>query len=304
MTPAYNEEANIRECYLKVREIFNRKLRGYDYEHVFIDNASSDETVRILKEIASADKRVKIIVNSRNFGPHRSPYHCILQTTGDAVVPVMADLQTPPDLIVDFVKKWEEGYKLVLAIRTGMKEGFPLRLFRNMFYAIISRLSHIEQVRHFIGYGLFDKQIIDIMRDLDDPCPYFRGIISEIGFEKAFIEYHQPLRKNGKSRHSFFDLVELALIGITSYSKAPLRLATIFGFLTSSLSFVAAFAYLVLKLIFWRSFPMGIAPIIISICFFASVQLLCVGILGEYIGLLYDHVKKRPLVIEKERVNF
>lgn len=304
VTPTFNEEAGIFECYTKVKELFNTKLPQYDYEHLFIDNASTDNTVAILKEIAAKDRNAKLIVNSRNFGLSRSPYYGMLQMTGDAVVPMVADLQTPPDLIVQFVEKWEAGSKMVLAIRTGMKEGIFLRALRNIFYTIISKISHVEQIRHFIGYGLFDKYIIDIMRSLDDPCPYFRGIISEIGFQKALVEYQQPARKHGRSRHSIFDLLELALMGITSYSKVPLRLVTILGFIVSTLSLVGAIVYLLLKIIFWYTFPVGIAPIIISIFFIASVQLICIGFVGEYVGLIFEHIRKRPLVIEKERINF
>jgi len=304
MTPTFNEEAGIAECYARVRELFETKLPQYDYEHLFIDNASTDRTVAILKDIASRDRNVKIIVNSRNFGPHRSPYYGILQMTGDAVVPIVADLQTPPELILEFVRRWEEGYKMVFAIRTGMKENVFLRFARNLFYNIIARLSHIEQVRHFIGFGLFDRRIVDIMRDIDDPYPYFRGIVSEIGFDKAFVEYQQPPRKHGRSRNSFFALLELAIMGISSYSRVPLRMATILGFLTALFCFLVGLVYLVYKLIFWDSFPVGIAPIIIGIFFFASIQLLCLGFVGEYVGLVYEQVKKRPLVIEKERINF
>lgn len=304
MTPCFNEEQGIRECYERVKEVFDRSLQNYDYEHLFIDNHSNDKTVEILKQIAMVDKNVKIIVNSRNFGLSRSPYHGKLQMTGDAVIPVVADLQTPPDLIPIFVQKWEEGYKMVLGIRVGMEEGFFIRSVRNLFYKIIARLSEIEQVEHFIGFGLFDKKIIQIMRELGDSTPYFRGIVSEIGFEKAFVEYHQPPRKHGKSRHSFFDLLELAILGLTSYSKVPLRLMTIGGVVMSGLSLAVALGYFLAKLAFWNSFELGVAPLIIGFFFFASVQLLCIGLLGEYIGLIFEKVRNRPLVIEKERVNF
>lgn len=304
MTPCFNEEGGIRECYERVRKVFDEDLPNYNYEHLFIDNCSSDNTVGILKQIAATDKNVKIIVNSRNFGLSRSPYHGKLQTTGDAVIPLVADLQTPPELIPVFVRRWEEGFKMVLGIRTGMEEGWFIRLARNIFYKVMARLSDVEQIRHFIGYGLFDKQIVQIMRDLDDSTPYFRGIVSEIGFEKAFVEYHQPPRLHGKSRHSFFDLLELAILGLTSYSKVPLRLMTIVGAVLSAISLGIAMLYLVAKLIFWNYFDMGIAPLIIGFFFFASVQLLCLGLLGEYIGLIFEKVRHRPLVIEKERINF
>ncbi|HVO85379.1 MAG TPA: glycosyltransferase family 2 protein [Syntrophobacteria bacterium] len=304
MTPCYNEEAGIRECYERIKEVFESRLSQYDYEHIFIDNASTDKTVDILKNIAAADKKVRIIVNSRNFGLSRSPYYGMLQMSGDAVIPVVADLQTPPEVIPEFVRKWEEGYKMVLGVRTGMEEGRLSRWTRNTFYRVITRLSNVEQVKHFIGFGLLDRHIIEILKALDDPSPYLRGLVSEIGFEKALVEYHQPPRKHGKSRHSFFDLLELALLGLTSYSKAPLRLMTIIGFVVACLSLVAAVGYFIVKLVFWRSLSIGMAPILIGTFFFASIQLLCLGLVGEYVGLIFELVKHRPLVIEKERINF
>ena len=304
LTPCFNEELGIRECYERVKEVFAEYLQNYDYEHLFIDNSSEDKTVGILKEIAASDRNVKIIVNSRNFGLSRSPYYGKLQMTGDAVVPLVADLQTPPELIPEFVRKWEEGYQMVLGIRTGMEEGWLIRFARDFFYRLMARFSEVEQIKHFIGFGLFDKRIVQIMRDLDDPTPYFRGIVSEIGFEKAFVEYHQPPRKHGKSRHSFFDLFELAILGLTSYSKVPLRLMTIIGTILSIVSFGIALLYFGAKVIYWNSFDVGMAPLLIGFFFFASVQLLCIGLLGEYIGVIFEKVKHRPLVIEKERINF
>lgn len=304
MTPCFNEEAGIKECYERVKEVFDTQLQGYDYEHLFIDNCSSDSTVAILKGIAAYDSNVKIIVNSRNFGLSRSPYHGKLQMTGDAVIPMVADLQTPPTLIPEFVHKWEAGYLMVLGIRVGMDEGLIIRFARNLFYRIIKKLSDIEQIEHFIGFGLFDKKIIQILKDLDDATPYFRGIISEIGFEKAFVEYCQPPRRYGKSRHSFFDLLELAILGLTSYSKAPLRMMTVLGVSLSALSLFVSLGYLLAKLLFWDSFNLGLAPLVIGLFFFASIQLTCIGLLGEYIGIIFEKVRRRPLVIEKERVNF
>ena len=303
LTPCFNEEAGIKDCYEKVREVFN-KLADYEYEHIFIDNCSGDNTVTILKEIAKYDGNVKIIVNSRNFGLSRSPYHGKLQMTGDALVPVVADLQTPPTVIPELIRKWEQGYMMVLGIRVDMQEGVLIRFARNIFYKIIKRLSNIEQFEHFIGFGLFDKKIIQILREFDDRTPYFRGLISEIGFDKAFVEYSQPPRMHGKSRHSFFDLFELSILGITSYSKMPLRIMTILGALLSALSLIIGCSYLIAKLYFWDSFALGVAPLIIGLFFFASIQILAIGLLGEYVGLIFEKVTRRPLVIEKERVNF
>lgn len=304
LTPCFNEEAGIRECYERVKEVFDKLLPGYNREHVFIDNCSSDRTVAILKEIAAVDKDIKIIVNARNFGLSRSPYYGKMQCTGDAVVPVVADLQTPPHLIVDFVREWEKGYKMVIAVREGMQEGGFTRLCRETFYKIMSRMSKVEQLRHFIGFGLFDRQVIDILRTLDEPDPYFRGLVSEIGFEKAFVSYHQPPRKHGKSRHNFFDLLELSMLALTTYSKVPIRLMTLIGLTISVLSLIMGLIYLVLKLIYWNSFAMGQAPLVIGTFFFSAVNLAALGLVGEYVSLVLQYSRRFPLVVEKERINF
>ncbi len=303
LTPSFNEEAGISECYERVRDVM-ACLPGYAYEHLFIDNASTDRTVVILKEIAAADRRVKIIVNSRNFGHTRSPHHGMLQMTGDAFIPVLADLQTPAELIPAFVAKWEQGFKMVVAVRRSMQEGFFLRLARHAFYRLIARLSHIEQIRNFMGYGLYDRSVVDIIGRLSEPDPYFRGLVSEIGFEKAFIEYDQPARKHGHSSHSLFDLIEMAMLAITTYSKVPLRLMTVTGIVIALVSLLAGLGYFIAKLIFWNTFSAGIAPLLLATLFFASVQLIAIGMVGEYIGLVLQYVRRFPLVVEKERVNF
>ncbi len=304
LTPCYNEEAGITECYERVREVMEGKLPGYDYEHLFIDNCSRDRTVAILKEIAARDRRVKIIVNARNFGHTRSPHHGMLQITGDAYIPVVADLQTPPELIPAFVAKWEAGYKMVIAVKRRMEEGFLLQLARRAYYRIIARIAHVEQIRNFMGYGLYDREIVEIIRRLDEPDPYFRGLVSEIGFDKAFIEYDQPARKHGESHQSLFTLVEMAMLAITTYSKVPLRLMTFGGLAIAGGSLLAGLVYLVYKLIFWNTFQAGVAPILLAVLFFAAVQLIALGLVGEYIGLILQYVRRFPLVIEKERVNF
>ncbi len=304
MTPCYNEEEGITECYARVREVMETQLPDYDFEHLFIDNCSEDRTVEILKGIAAEDRRVKIIVNARNFGLSRSPYHGMLEATGDCVVPIVADLQTPPELLPKFVAHWEEGYPMVIAVRTGMEEDIFLRFARKVFYGLMARLSQVQQIRNFIGFGLFDRKVVNILRDLQEPDPYVRGLVSEIGFDKAFVEYHQPPRKHGKSRHSFFDLLELSMLALTAYSKAPLRLLMIAGVILASLSLFVGFIYLILKLAFWNSFPVGTAPLLLATLFFAAVQLLALGLIGEYIGLILRYARRFPLVIEKERVNF
>ncbi len=304
LTPCYNEEPGIAHCYERVREIFATRLPGYDYEHVFIDNCSLDRTVEILKTIAAADRRVKIIVNSRNFGAARSSFHGLLETRGHAVVPVLADLQTPPEILPELVAKWEQGCPMVVAIRTGADEGWFIRQCRKMFYRLMSRFSGVQQIPDFIGFGLYDAKVVQVMRDLREPDPYFRGMVCEIGFPKTFVEYHQPPRRHGKSSYTFVSLLDYAVLGLTSYSKVPLRIMTIVGIALSALSMLVALTYLVIKLVRWETFELGLAPLLIGTFFFASVQLLFVGLIGEYVGAIYAQVKGRPLVIERERINF
>ena len=303
VTPCYNEQENVEEVYRLVKGIF-AALPNYRYEHIFIDNASKDRTVDILKGIAKDDRNVKIIVNSRNFGYIRSPYHGLLQAHGDAVVQVVADLQDPPDMIKDFIKKWEEGYKIVLGVKTRSKEMAAMFLIRKFYYNLINKLSEIELTKNYQGFGLYDKRIIEILRGIDDPHPYFRGLISEIGFESAKIEYTQQSRKSGISKSNFYKLYDVAMLGITNHSKVPLRLATMLGFFMSALSLLIAMGYFIAKLTLWYNFPLGTAPVIIGLFFFSSIQLFFIGILGEYIGSIHTQVLKRPLVIEKERINF
>ncbi|MGF7049226.1 glycosyltransferase involved in cell wall biosynthesis [Paenibacillus sp. DS2015] len=303
VTPCYNEEENVAELYRQVKEIIEN-LGAYDYEHIFIDNASKDNTVPILKGIAAKDKNIKIIVNSRNFGHIRSPYHALLQADGDAVILLVADLQDPPEMIKDFIKKWEEGYKVVLGVKTQSQESPAMFAIRKMYYNFINRVSDIELTKNNTGFGLYDKQIIEILKEINDPYPYFRGLISDIGFESYKIEYVQPVRKRGITKNNFYTLYDIAMLGITNHSKIPLRLAAMLGFLMSAVSLLVALGYLVAKVIFWNSFLLGTAPLIIGLFLFSSVQLFFIGIIGEYIGSIHTQILKRPLVVEKERINF
>lgn len=303
LSPCYNEEENVEELYRQVREVFD-DLPEYTYEHIFIDNASKDRTVDILKRMAIDDKRVKIIVNSRNFGHIRSPYYGMLQSRGDAVIPLVSDLQDPPRMIKDFIKKWEEGFKIVLGVKTQSKETPAMFMVRKMYYEFISRLSEIELTKNNTGFGLYDRHVIEILRDINDPYPFFRGLISDIGFESAKIEYTQPARTRGITKNNFYTLYDIAMLGITNHSKVPLRLAAMMGFLMSGLSSLIAVGYFIAKMILWDKFTLGIAPITIGLFFFSSVQLFFIGIIGEYIGSIHTQVLKRPLVIEKERINF
>lgn len=304
VTGCYNEEENVEALYREVKKIFQKELNGYEYEHIFIDNASKDATVSILKKLAAVDKNVKIIVNSRNFGHVRSPYYGILQATGDAVVAMAADFQDPPELIVQFVKKWEEGFKIVVGVKEQTDDFSLFYIFRKIYYKMVTKLADIELINHFTGFGLYDKQIMDIFRKLPDAYPYFRGMICDIGFEKAMVGYYQPKRKRGITKNNFYTLFDLAMLGLTTHSKVPLRLASMMGFGTAILSMLVATGYLIYKLVFWQSFQVGQAPLVIGLFFFSSVQLIFIGIIGEYVGNIYTQVLKRPLVIEKERINF
>lgn len=303
VTPCYNEEENVEKVYERVKEVF-AGLPSLRYEHIFIDNASKDKTVALLKDIARRDKSVKVIVNTRNFGHIRSPFYGLLQSSGDAVVLLCADLQDPPQLIVEFIKKWQEGYKVVIGVKKTSEESSAMFAIRRIYYNFMQNISEIELIKNYTGFGLYDRQVIELLKHIDDPYPYFRGLISDIGFESAKIEYAQPSRKWGITKNNFYTLYDMAMLGITNHSKIPLRLATMLGFVLSLLSLMAAFLFFIAKLIFWDKFSVGIAPLIIGLFFFSSVQLFFLGVIGEYIGSIHTQVLKRPLVIEKERVNF
>ena len=304
VTPCYNEEENVREVYAQVKHVFD-DLGNYAYEHIFIDNASKDKTVAILREIAKTDKKVvKVIVNARNFGHIRSPYHAILQARGDAVISIAADLQDPPSMIADFIKKWEEGYKIVVGVKSKSEENPIMFTIRKLYYNLIEKYADTEQIKNFTGFGLYDREFVDILRKLYEPYPYFRGLITEMGFERAEIEFVQPKRKRGRSNNNFYTLYDMAMLGFVNHSKVPLRMATFIGFSVAIFSLLVALSYFIYKIIFWQSFQVGMAPMVIGVFFFAAVQLFFIGIIGEYIGAIYTQVKNRPLVIEKERINF
>jgi polyisoprenyl-phosphate glycosyltransferase len=303
ITPCFNEEENVKELYEQVVAVFD-DMPQYKYEHIFIDNASKDRTVPILKEIAQADHRVKIIVNTRNYGHIRSPFHALMQAKGDAAICIVADLQDPPIIIKEFIKKWEEGYKIVIGVKTQSEESPLFFAIRKAYYNLVGRLSEIELIKNFTGFGLYDQKVIETLRGIEDPYPYFRGLICDIGFERAVIEYVQPSRKRGFTKNNFYTLYDTAMLGITNHSKVPLRLATMTGFIVALMSLLVALGYFVYKLVFWENFQVGMAPLVIGLFFFSAVQLLFIGIIGEYIGAIHTQVLKRPLVIEKERINF
>ncbi|MGA8025924.1 MAG: glycosyltransferase family 2 protein [Bryobacteraceae bacterium] len=303
ITACYNEEQNVEELYDRVRSAMIGVGR-YCYEHIFIDNSSQDGTVAVLKQIASRDRNVKIIVNARNFGHIRSPMHAFLQTCGDAVIGIVADLQDPPELIPAMIEKWEQGYSMALCVKKSSQEHGLMFWIRTRYYQTVERLSSIQTFKNFTGFGLYDRKVVEAVRSFDDPYPYFRGMIADIGLPHCEISYDQPRRKRGITKNNFYTLYDIAMLGITNLSKVPLRAVTFAGFLAAVACILAAFGYTVYKLLFWNRFSVGMAPLVIGLFFFASIQLLCLGIIGEYIGSIHTYVQKRPYVVEKERVNF
>lgn len=304
LTPCYNEEGNVIALIEAVKREFE-KFPRYSYEHIFIDNCSTDTTVELLTEAAKQNPNIRIIINARNFGHIRSPFHGLLQCKGDAVISLVADFQDPVEMISRFLTKWNEGYKIVIGIKSQSKENRMMFGIRKYFYTILAAAANGEAPpKNFTGFGLYDKQFIDILRKLDDPYPYFRGMITEFGLERFEIEYTQPKRANGKTKNNFFSLYDMAMLGFVNHSKLPLRIAGLIGFFTAIVSFVVALVYFIYKIIFWYNFSVGMAPLVIGLFFFASVQLFFIGIIGEYIGAIHTQVRKRPLVIEKERINF
>lgn len=304
VTPCFNEEGNVREVYARVRDLM-LSLGKYRYEHIFIDNASRDATFTVLREIAAGDANVKVIRNARNFGHVRSPMHALFQAQGDAIIVLMSDLQDPPEVLVQLIEEWEKGVPIVIAVRRQSHESAPMFLVRKAFYRLVNHLSDdIETYENFTGFGLYDRKVIDLVRQFGDPYPYFRGMIAEIGLPHSEVQYEQQRRKSGKTKNNFYTLYDLAMLGITKLSKVPLRLVTFSGFAGSLFSLLGGMAYFTYKLLFWGNFTVGVAPIAIGMFFLGSLQLLFMGIIGEYIGNIHTQVHNRPLVIERERLNF
>jgi polyisoprenyl-phosphate glycosyltransferase len=303
VTPCYNEEENLEELYERIRLVM-LGLGKYEYEHIIIDNGSTDQSVAILRQVAKKDSHLKVIVNTRNFGHIRSPYHAILQAQGDIIIALASDLQDPPERIPEFIEKWEEGYKVVIGVKKQSEEPSLFYFLRTIYYRGLRALSDVPLIENFTGFGLYDREVIKVIREINDPYPYFRGMIADLGFERAEVVFNQPRRKRGISKNNFYTLYDLAMLGVTNYTKIPLRLATMFGFFSAIVSFLIGFAYLAYKLIFWFEFSLGSAPIIIGLFFLGSIQLFFLGIVGEYIGAIYTQVMRRPPVIEKERINF
>ena len=304
MIPCYNEEENARPIYEAVKNELVTKLPQYDYEILFIDNKSKDKTRSIIREICKEDKNVKAIFNCRNFGQFNSPYYGIINTSGDCCITICADFQDPVELIPKFVEEWEKGYKIVIGIKTDSKESKLMYGLRTVYYKLIKNMSDVEQIEHFTGFGLYDKSFVKTLSELDDPQPFIRGIVAELGPERKEIEYTQPQRRAGKTHNNFYSLYDAAMLSLTSYTKIGLRLAVFAGGAFSLIGFIIALIYLVLKLIHWNDFPAGTAPILIGVFLMSSIQLFFIGLLGEYIMNINRRVMKRPLVVEEERLNF
>lgn len=302
VTPLFNEQSNVVELCNRVAEVM--KSLPYDYEHLCIDNCSTDDTVKILRGIAATDPNLRVIVNARNFGYIRSSFHALLQAQGDAVVLIASDLQDPPEMIEEFVKKWEAGYKTVMAIKPVSEESAVMFRIRKLYYKIVTRISEVPLVQNATGSGLFDRAVVNVLRSIQDPYPYFRGLVCEVGFPIATVPFKQPRRVRGVSSQNFYSLYDMAMLGITKHSKVPLRLMTLSGFVFAGVSLVIALGYFVAKLLFWNAFVLGTAPILIGMFFFGALQMIFLGLLGEYIGAIQTQVRNLPHVIEAERINF
>ena len=302
VTPTFNEEENIERLCKEIKR--EAESLNYEYEHIVIDNCSTDKTVDKLREISSKDKNVKVIINSRNYGHLKSPFHGILQASGDACILMVSDFQEPINLIPQYVKKWENGAKIILGEKDTSEENSLMFTLRKLFYTSLNKISETKLSINTTGTGLFDKEVVNRLRKINDPYPYFRGLISEVGFDIETIKFSQPLRKFGVTKNNFFTLYDLAMLGVVKHSRMPLRLMTLLGFISSFGCLMVASIYFILKLVFWSSFSLGSAPTIIGIFAISSIQIMLLGLLGEYIGIILLHQRNMPLVIEKERINF
>jgi glycosyltransferase involved in cell wall biosynthesis len=304
LVPCYNEEENVVPVCGEIAKILEAEFPSYDYEIVFIDNCSTDNTRPLLRAMCGGDSRIKAIFNARNFGQNNSPIHGMCQTSGDCVIVISADFQDPPGLIPALVREWESGYKIVSAIKTASRENRLMRFVRTCYYKAIKKMSDVEQIEHFTGFGLYDRAFVNVLGDLRDSTPFLRGIVAELGFRRKEISYEQQKRRAGKTKNNWYTLYDLAMLSFTSYTKTGLRLATICGFIAGGLTFSVAVAYLVYKLLYWDSFSVGIAPLIMGVFFFGSLQLFFIGFIGEYIMAINARLMNRPLVVEEERINF
>ena len=303
VAPCFQEAGNIREFTSRVQHIMDGQPL-VAYEIIFIDNYSTDGTRDILRELAAKEPRIKVILNARNFGHVRSGYHALLTSRGDCTIGLATDLQDPPELIPQFLAAWEAGARIVLGVKTTSDESPVLRAMRTGYYRLLERIADVRVVPHATGFGLYDRRVIEALRQIDDPYPYFRGLLADIGYSPTLITFHQPQRAGGRSSQGFWTLYDLALTGIVSHSKIPLRLAVIAGVACALLSLCTGLAYLAYKLLYWDEFSLGIAPVVIGVFFLSAVQLAFIGVLGEYLGAVWTHVRHHPHVFEEERLNF
>lgn len=304
MIPCYNEEENVVPMSEAVTELFEKELPQYDYEILFIDNASTDNTRPLLREICKRNPKVKVIMNAKNFGQFNSPFHGMLQTTGDCTITMVCDFQDPIELIPKYLKEWENGYKIVIGIKSKSKENPFIYHMRSLYYKFVKKFSDVEQIEHFTGSGLYDKDFLEVLRNLHDPTPFLRGIVAELGFKIKKIEYEQPKRRAGKTHNNFWTLYDAAMLSITSYTKIGLRVATFIGMIVALISLGIGLVYLIMKLIWWDRFSAGMAPMLIGVFFIGSLQLFFIGLIGEYIMNMNKRLMNRPLVVEEERINF
>lgn len=302
--PCFNEQENAEAIANAVENELRTKVPQYDYEIIFIDNDSTDGTRDIIRGLCAMNPKIKAIFNAKNFGQHNSPYYGMLQSTGDAAILIAADFQDPPEMIEKFVEAWEEGYKIAIGIKKSSKENPIMYSLRTMYYKTIKKFSEVEQIEHFTGFGLYDKEFLDVLRKLDDSTPFLRGIVAELGFKRKEIPYEQPQRRAGKTHNNFYTLYDAAMLSVTSYTKVGLRIATFAGAIIGAVSFIIAVIYLIMKLIWWDRFPAGTAPLVIGMLFLGAVILFFIGFLGEYVLTINQRVMHRPLVVEEERINF
>ena len=302
----FNEENNLEELYERVTAEWKKYADKYEFEYILLDNGSIDGTAEKLKELANRDKRIKVIINSRDFGQNNSPLFGIINATGDAVILIVSDLQDPPELISDLISEWEKGNQIVFLQKIAAKENFLIYKLRKLYYKVLKRITDngVELAENCTGSGLFDSVVVDELRKNDDPNPFLRGLICEVGFKRSYVKFSQPARKEGHSCNNLYSLYSLGMLGVTKFSKLPLRIMAITGFLMSIVTFILAIIYFILKIVFWDIFSFGLAPLILIILFLGSMQMFCLGILGEYIATIYYRIDKKPLVVVKEKINF
>jgi glycosyltransferase involved in cell wall biosynthesis len=302
VSPCFNEVDNIPELYKRITDTLS--TQEYDYEIILADNASTDGSRALIRKLCTEDSRVKAIFNAGNFGQIRSPYNALLSASGDAVVMMCADLQEPPEVIHEFIREWESGAKIVCGVKPKSKESPFMFFIRHCYYKLIKAISETPQIENFTGFGLYDRCVLDALKKFNEPYPYIRGLVAEIGFKRVEVNYEQQKRLHGKTKNNFFSLYDYAMTGFVNHTKLPLRLSAFIGFTLAVLSLTAALVYFIYKLAFWDDFSVGLAPLVIGLFFFSSVQLIFIGVIGEYIGAIWTQVKNKPLVIEEERINF